>query len=152
MGEYEEALHISQESYQFYTQVDEREQSPILAWYFRVMGEASLGLKDYHSAKEYLHKSLGSAVSGLRYSHILLSFVGIAHLLALEGEKEKGLELLSLVLHHPSSWQWTKDKALHILPEIESGVPPETIKRAKKRGMARDLESTAEELLADLGK
>jgi tetratricopeptide (TPR) repeat protein len=152
MGEYDNAIHFAQESWQFYKKVDEQERSPELSWYFRVLGEASFGLKQYQRAKKYLYQALDSAVINLSNYYILLSFVGIAQLLAIEGEKERSLELLTLVLHHPASWQWTKDKALRILPEIESGVPPDITEAAKKRGMERDLQKTAEELLVDLGK
>jgi predicted ATPase len=148
MGEYDDALHYAQEILQLSKKVDEEEQSPLLSWHYRVMGEAILGMNEYQRAMKYLYQALGSAVVSLRKNDILLSFVGIAALLALGGEKEKSLELLTIVLHHSAGYQWTKDKASRILPEIESELPPEITERAKKRGQARDLEKTAEELLS----
>ena len=81
----------------------------------------------------------------------LLTLVGIATLLTAEGEKERALELLALVLHHPVSWQWTKNRAAPLVAELEAELSPEVVAAAQARGQARDLEATVAELLADLG-
>ena len=81
---------------------------------------------------------------------VLLTLVGIATLLAAEGEKERALELLALVLHHPLSWQWTKDRAAPLVAELEAELSPEVVAAAQARGQARDLEATVAELLVEL--
>jgi predicted ATPase/DNA-binding SARP family transcriptional activator len=150
MGDYHDAVHFAQESLVFYNKVVEQERSPILSLSFRVLGEAAFGLKQYHRARKYLYLALDSAILGHWKDEILLSLVGIAQLMAFEGEEELSIELLNLVVHHPASWQWTKDKASRILTEIEFELPDEITAAAKKRGLVRDLGKTAEELLSTL--
>jgi hypothetical protein len=60
---------------------------------------------------------------------------------------EQAIELLALVLHHPASEQETKDRAKHLLAELESGLPPESISAAQARAKARSLDAVAEEIL-----
>jgi xanthosine utilization system XapX-like protein len=81
----------------------------------------------------------------------LLTVVGIAALLAGEGKKEWAAELLALVLGHPYTWQWTKDRAAPLVAELEAELSPDRLRAAQERGRARDLDATAGELLAELG-
>ncbi len=78
--------------------------------------------------------------------------VGIAALLAAEGEKEWALELLTLFSHHPTSWHWMKHhRAAPLIAQLEAELPPDVVAAAWERGRARDLEPTVAELLAELG-
>jgi hypothetical protein len=80
----------------------------------------------------------------------LLSLVGVGALLEAEGEKERALELLVLIRHHPLSWRWTKDRAAPLVTELEAELPPDVVAAAQERGRARDLEATVAELLVEL--
>jgi hypothetical protein len=81
----------------------------------------------------------------------LLTLVGIAALRMEEGQEERALELLSLVLHHSSTWQWTKDRAAPLVAELKATLSPERFAAAHERGRARDLDTMTQELLAELG-
>jgi hypothetical protein len=61
------------------------------------------------------------------------------------------LELLTLVLHHPTSWQSTRDQAAALVAELAAELPPEAVVAAQERGQARDLRATVAELLAAKG-
>ena len=71
--------------------------------------------------------------------------------MAEEGEKERALELLALVLHHPISWQWAKDRAAPLVAQLEAELSPDVAAAAWERGRASDLEETVAELLDELG-
>jgi hypothetical protein len=81
----------------------------------------------------------------------LLTLVGTARLLAAKGERERAAELLALVLHHPATWQWAKDRAAPLVAELEAKLSPDALAAAQERGRTRDLETTVAELLAAQG-
>jgi hypothetical protein len=109
------------------------------------------GLGDFKRARRYFYQALETAMAVGEMSRLPLVLVGTATLLAGEGEKERALELLALALHHPASWQWTKDRAAVLVAELEAGLSPDAVAAALERGRTRDLEATVAELLAELG-
>ena len=81
-----------------------------------------------------------------------INVIGIVQpaLMAAEGKGARSLELLTLVLHHPASWQMTRDKAAARIAALEAELPPDVAAAARERGRARHLESTLAELLDEL--
>jgi hypothetical protein len=69
-----------------------------------------------------------------------------------EAKEEPALELLALVLDHPYTWQWTKDRAAPLVAELKAALSPDLFAAAWERGRARDLDMTAMELLDELGR
>jgi predicted ATPase len=149
-GEYAEAIQLGQECLTIGRKIDERW---IIAWALKLQGDAACGLGDLPGARRYHHQSLAELTRiGLPYI-IPVNLVGIAALLAAEGEKERALELLALVLHHPISWRWTKHhRATPLIAELEAELPSDVVAAAWARGRARDLDATVAELLVDLGE
>jgi tetratricopeptide (TPR) repeat protein len=148
LGEYAEAIQLAQECLTISRKIDERSG---IAWALRILGNATLELGDLPGAKRYLHQALEVITTVGQTLYIPLNLVGIGALLAREGEQERSLEVLSLVLHHPMSWQWAKDKASPLVAELEAELSPDAVAAAQERGRARDLEATVAELLDDLG-
>jgi hypothetical protein len=65
------------------------------------------------------------------------------------GSKARAVELLALVLSHPASSHEVKEKAQHLLAELEAALLlPEVLAAAQARGRARTLEEVVGELLA----
>jgi tetratricopeptide (TPR) repeat protein len=122
------------------------------SWEYRNLGNAACGLGNYRDARKYLHRSLELAISGLMPSRHLLTLVGVARVLAKQGDRERALELLALVVNHRFSWQMAKDQAAPLISELEAELPPEVVAAAWERGKARDLEATVDELLAALAE
>ena len=60
------------------------------------------------------------------------------------------LELLPLILGHPVSEQESRDRVAALQAELTAELPLELVAAAQERGLARDLEATAGELLAKL--
>ena len=148
-GEYAEAIQLAQECLTIGRKIDVRW---IIAWAFKVQGDAACGLGDLPGARRYHHQALAE-VARIGHSYVFpLNLVGIAALLAAEGEKERALELLALVIHHPISWRWMKHhRAAPLIAELEAELPPDVVAAAWERGRARDLDATVTELLVELG-
>jgi predicted ATPase len=122
------------------------------AWEYRNLGNAACGQGNYADARSYLRRSLELGVSAQQPSRQPLALVGVARVLAKQGDKEKALELLALVMNHRFSWQMAKDQAAPLIAELEAELPPDTAAVAQERGQARDLDATVQELLAELGE
>jgi tetratricopeptide (TPR) repeat protein len=147
MGEYEEAARLAQQSLALHKKLDDRLG---MAWSLRVLGDAACGLGDLEGARKYFCQALETAMTVRWISVILLALVGVGALLAAEGEKERALELLALILRHPLGWRWTKDRAAPLVTELEAELPPDVVAAAQERGRARDLEVSVAELLIEL--
>jgi tetratricopeptide (TPR) repeat protein len=121
------------------------------SWEYRILGNAACGLGNYSEARRYLRESLQRAASAKLPSRQPLALVGVARVLAKEGETERALELLALVMNHRMSWQMARDQAAPLIAELEAELPPEVAAAAQERGRARDLEATVAELTVELG-
>jgi tetratricopeptide (TPR) repeat protein len=121
------------------------------AWEYRNLGNAASGLGKYADARKHLRRALEVADAAQVPTRHLLTLVGVARVLARQGEKERALELLALVMSHRISWQMAKDQAAPLVAELEAELPPEVVSAARERGQARDLDATVAELLVELG-
>jgi tetratricopeptide (TPR) repeat protein len=121
------------------------------AWEYRNLGNAACGLGNYADARRHLHRSLELAVAAQQPSRQPLTLVDVARVLAKEGEEERALELLALVVNHRFSWQMAKDQAAPLIAELQAELPPDAAAAAWERGQARDLDATVAELLVELG-
>jgi hypothetical protein len=110
------------------------------------------GLGDLPEARKCFRQALEIYMTVRVVSGVLLTLVGIATLLVAEGEKERALELLALVLHHPLSWQMAKDQAAPLIAKLEAELLPDVVAAAQERGRARNLDATVAELLVELGE
>jgi hypothetical protein len=118
-----------------------------VGWNLKILGDAESGLGDFHIAKKYYYRALGMALATPSAFLAPLALVGMASLLAAEGKRERTLELLTLVLHHPASWQSTKDQADALIAQLTAELPPEAVATAQERGQARNLKATVAELV-----
>jgi predicted ATPase len=122
------------------------------SWEYRNLGHAACGLGNYADARKHLRRALELAVAAQMRARHLLTLVGVARVLAREGEKERALELLAVVMSHRHSWQMAKDQAAPLIAELEAELPPEVVAAAWERGRERDLDATVAELLHDLSE
>jgi predicted ATPase len=122
------------------------------SWECRNLGLAACGLGNYADARRYLHRTLELTISGSMPSEHLLTFVGVARVLAKQGDRERALELLALVVNHRLSWQMAKDQAAPLIAELEAELPADVVAAVQARGRARDLDTTVDELLAELAE
>jgi tetratricopeptide (TPR) repeat protein len=148
LGEHAEAFHLAQESLALFKKIDARRG---ISWSLKVLGDAACGLGDLAAAKRHFRQALETVVLVGVASFAPLTLVGIAALMAAEGERERALELLTLVLHQPIAWQWVEDRAAPLVAELEAELPADVVVAAWERGRARDLDATVAELLDELG-
>jgi len=148
LDEYAEAIQFAQESLVL---AQEPGNLPGMSRSFRVLGETACGLGNFPGARKHFRKALEAVAMIRALYYLLLALVETAALLAAEGEGEGAMELLALVLHHPVSWQHTRDRAASLVTELEAELPPAVAVVAWERGRTRDLNATVAELLDEFG-
>lgn len=110
----------------------------------RALGEVRQAWQEFAAALE-----IATAIQAVPASLDVLA--GLAALLAL-GEpdrREKAVELLAFVLHHPAGEQETRDEAARVLAALEDELPAGTAAEARARGRALrgQLEAVVAEIL-----
>ncbi len=174
LGEHRVAQQYALEGLKIAKEIRLSSSASIFRRFLRVLGDAAAGLGDFQIARQYLYQSLKLAIDGKLFSPALATLVSLAKLLTKEdilakegilareevlatdygdienAKNAQALELLTLVIHHPASWQMYKDQAVRLVAELATGLPPQVVAAAQERGVARDLWATAAELLAEL--
>jgi tetratricopeptide (TPR) repeat protein len=113
---------------------------------YTVLGEAALGLGDFQAAEQYFQNALQTASDVWLPSYALHALVGLAKLLAAVDEIARAYDLATFILHHPASWQWSKDNLAPFMVELEAELPPEAVTAALRWGTEKNLEEVIEEL------
>lgn len=133
-GQYEEAKRLYQESLAIFKEVGDRHGS---ANALNNLGFALCMLGEDQEATECFHKALDIATDTQLASVALEALVGVATLLARAGEKERALELVVYVLHHPAVYVDIKDRAKQLVSELKSQFSPQAFAMTQARGQAR---------------
>jgi hypothetical protein len=79
-------------------------------------------------------------------------FVGVVGFLALAGETQDDVELLSLAEHHPASTHKTKEKARQRLAKLETDLSTNEVTIAKTQDQMSDSRPIAAQLIEELIK
>jgi predicted ATPase/DNA-binding SARP family transcriptional activator len=149
LGQCAEAARLAQEALSV---SQELAYPDLIARSFQVLGDATYGLGDLQKGRQCFLQALETSMALRAAPLALLTLVGIARLLLAEGEPETASELLALVLHHPASWQWAKDRAAPLIAELKAQLSPDALAAAQERGRARGLEATVADLVGELGQ
>jgi hypothetical protein len=83
-----------------------------------------------------------------------MALVGISALLVSTGDAGRGVELTSLAANYPKPYadtRFSREDARAALKELRETLPPEQYEVAVELGRAKDLWSTAKQLLTELG-
>jgi tetratricopeptide (TPR) repeat protein len=158
LGRYKEAEGYFQEAWELSKQLGRKAEVSLMV---AGLGGTALGLGDFGAARRYLLEALKTPRLPIALE-ALVTWAALlkqeADLPALpqsspfdklrtslgEGKQEGGqlkyeqkqqaVEILSLVLNHPSVVQLYKDKAAYLLAELEAELPPEVVAAAWERG------------------
>jgi predicted ATPase/DNA-binding SARP family transcriptional activator len=162
MGRYEEAQRYLQEAWDEAKRIN---PTFTMAWFLGGLSEAALGLGDLQAARHYLLEALENKIVPPTF----LALVSWAMLLMKEADlpaagvaagqeappnheqKQQAVEILSLVLSHPATWQVDKGKADRLLAGLKTELPPEVFAAARARGQAKTVDAVVEEILAAAG-
>jgi tetratricopeptide (TPR) repeat protein len=105
------------------------------------LGDVAAALGEYDVARQYLHEAFSTA-SALHDTPLTLwVLAGIAALLAKEGEKERSVELLGLVLDHYATPQEARDKASAVLHDLDADLSDPVLAEALERGKGMALDA-----------
>jgi len=115
------------------------------------LGNVALATGDVPRARQRYREALEDVANQANAEPKLHVLAGCAPLVAHEGDVERAVELLALVLHHPAAVEETRDKARRRFDELSDGLPPAALEAAQARGRVRDLGATMAELSAELG-
>ena len=146
LGELNQALEYARQSLALMNDSDLSSH----AWELRVLGKALTRLGDFQSARFHLRQALEQAIESRRRGFVLLTLVDAAELLARTGSPEYSAELLTLVTRHPASWQMARDGAQLLTNDLELKLPADAVQAARARGLSRDLDATAAEVIQAL--
>ena len=133
-----------------------------IPWSLSGLGETAYRRGDFETARTYLQEALESAIETQNIPSALMTLDIWAAILMEENEpfagedglsgnkgKEQALEILTLVMKHPATWQVYKDKAAHLLAELEAELPSEIFTATQARGQSRRVEEVVVEILGE---
>jgi tetratricopeptide (TPR) repeat protein len=117
------------------------------------LGAASLQLGRMDEAQKVLTDLLLQAVAAHRQDRLLYALVGIAILLAEQGDAEMAVELYSLAESYPfvGKSRWFSDAFGQHIKAATTKLPRAKVEAARIQGECRDLWGTADELLLEYG-
>jgi hypothetical protein len=82
---------------------------------------------------------------------VVRHLVGFATLLAQTGGPERAVELLALVVHHPATWQVTRDRAHRLLAELAGMIPPDRAASAQEHGSQLSVDAVVADIVNQYG-
>lgn len=142
-NEYEEAQQWCQIARRCFEDLDEPWTLPTTAY---MLTACAISLGDLGEARDLLNSCLRLfEESGLMWQ-IPAMLLRIARLLAEQHMTEYAVAILSFLIHHPTCRTATYDKAIQILEQLESDLPPERFAAAQMYGMAWQLDGIMESL------
>jgi len=144
LGKYAEAQELLQESLGLFKLIEEPWGTGIALSYL-ANGGCALGA--YSFASQYALEALEIATKAKLVPMALDVLVVQATIRMNEGEMRPAFELLGPPLQHPGSTSGTKERALHLLAEMESHLAPEEIADLKEQWAARTFEEIVEKVL-----
>ncbi len=146
---YAEAQQLLQESVAVYQEIRQQDE---LAWTFVLLGIVARGLGQFSQARKYLYESLRTAIEIRAFRPLMWALPAMALFLADQGQEERAVELYALASRHPlvANSRWFEDVAGKHIAAVAATLPPDVVAAAQERGRARDLWTTAAELLVEL--
>lgn len=143
-GHDEEAYDLAVESLPYYKKIDTSLQNA--QWYYRIRGEAACSLGKFDEGFLHLQKAFGPDFNKdvINATHTL---IGIARYYAANKQIELALERLGLVITHPGSWQWVKDRAQVLVQEYAQKMDSDAVLAALERGKTLRLDSVISDFL-----
>jgi len=143
-GEHIQALDIFRKSLDTLTELGARQD---VARVLAEMSRSGFALGNDAEAERVWRESLRIAIETSGTFVALEALVGIASLQAKRGDMEHALELLLIVLNHPSSIQDTKNRAEILRVELESRLMPQQIQSVQAQARKQSFDQVVSQVL-----
>jgi ATP/maltotriose-dependent transcriptional regulator MalT len=114
------------------------------------LAKVAIALNDYPTAGHYLQQALKVIQKMRSVRSEMQLLMHISRFFLLTGRRERGLELLALVLRHPASSQSNRDEAQALLAEWRSTIQPDRFAKIMQQVHSDDLSLVLEALAAEL--
>jgi hypothetical protein len=114
------------------------------------LGRVALQTEDWPSARHHFAAALPLIVQLQTAPQALDALAGVAHLQAQTGQLEQALALISLVHHHPISFQESTDRLAELEASLRAALPLEQAQAALARGQGCELWATVAAVRAEL--
>ncbi|MDE3090499.1 MAG: tetratricopeptide repeat protein, partial [Chloroflexota bacterium] len=144
-GEYDEATRLAEEGLANAKKIGDPNSTSLC---LNRLGEIACARKEYDAANRYHLQAVETAWKAKQTPPVLEGLIGLAALCAKTARADVAYELLTLVVHHPATVARERDRAEHLLAELESQLAPEAIAAAHERGGIAKLEEAVEKLVA----
>ena len=145
-GEYDQARQLYREGFQASEEIGEQRGIALCS---NGLGWASYALGEDQVAHEHFQKALHTAMEAGLSPEALDALAGLAALLY-EADRERALELLALVQHHPASTHQTKERVSPFLAKSRMDFTTQRLAQIQSKRPVTLLELAVVELLNDI--
>jgi hypothetical protein len=114
------------------------------------LGRVALRMGDQLASRDHFAAALGLTVALQTAPQALEAPAGVAHVQAQTGQLEEALDFVALVLHHPASFQETKERVAELEAELSAALLPEQAQAALARGEACELWDVVADVIVSL--
>lgn len=146
LGEHDLAQELLQESLSMNRETGDRHA---VAERLKQLGRAACRMGAHRESKDYFDQALELAMEIRAIPVVLDSLIGVADLFQRGGKHGPALELLTFVAHQTESGRELEGRALALIPECETELPPRRVSKHRERGRARTLEEAVDLTLSN---
>ncbi|MFZ4656055.1 MAG: tetratricopeptide repeat protein [Caldilineaceae bacterium] len=139
MGDYATAQRYSQESLSLLQKIGLNKPKEVA---LNNLGNIACSLADYQQADEHFRTvlAINSTTGKLYYDrYVAVALNGLATVLINQGQLPQAAALLSLVIHHPATWQEMKNKATRLLTAFAAELPAGAMAAIQAQPQPQDL-------------
>jgi predicted ATPase/DNA-binding XRE family transcriptional regulator len=111
------------------------------------LGEATAAAGNLIDARRIFLDALREATEAQTALLSMDALIGLAHVQAMAGETQRALERSIYALSHSAATQQTKDRAKHLVVQLEPQLAPQQVEAARAWAQAASLETLVAELL-----
>lgn len=150
LGDYAEAKQHFEQSLRL---LEELGQEATIGAIHSDLGLTACYMNDYSLAISHYQSSLKIFTDmGSHEPFLMTAVLSITQLWMAQGRKEKAVELLTFIRHHPKSLQVRRAEAEHMLRPLQAELPPRAFADAQQRGYRWELHALVQELVTELSQ
>jgi len=147
MGKYEKAKEHYEKTLVIYKNLENLAGTNI-GFILSGLGKVALAMEKEHDAGKLFQEALEIGIGVQSVPLCLNVLLRVSGFLARKEQVECAVEIVSLVANHPQTGSFIREDAKKKLTNLEGHLALENFEVAKDRGQERDVQETAEEMLA----